>query len=200
MHVKRIQRCFSFVVPAVRTVGSLQSWENEFASLAFCIGIWIASFNFTASLIVCLTIFFWLVTVNCPVSSPSLGLERHLYIEPEEEESTEQNVEHLNPYAALKAKYDRIQTTLVRIQKILDAMASFCEKMVALLAWKDPVATKMATIGVLVAIIGISALGIRTCVCFGLCWMFRPQFLRRPTPPPPLNFFRRLPCESDHIV
>ena len=108
--------------------------------------------------------------------------------------------QHGNPYLLLKSRYDQIQSTLVKIQKILDSIASFCEKVHALISWRDPVATRLLTIGLLIGIVAISLTGVRFCVCFGLCWMLRPPILRDTLPPPPINFFKRLPSKSDQII
>lgn len=105
-----------------------------------------------------------------------------------------------NPYSALKSRYDQIQSILVRIQKILDTIASFSERIHALLTWRDPVATRALTVALLFVLLAIAVLGIQVCIAFGLCWVLRPPILRDPFPAAPINFFKRLPSRSDQIL
>ena len=204
VHIRRIQHCFAFMGPVSRKIKALQSWENKCESLAVCAGIWIAGWNLTSAVVFALIVAFWMISLNYNVPESPPTMADPIILPPAPTEGTsphaESSAEHSFNFATLKSRYDQIQSILVRIQKILDSIASFCERIHALLSWRDPVATQLLTMALLGAIFVMAVLGVRFCVCFALCWFLRPPFLREPVPPPPLNFFKRLPSKSDQIL
>lgn len=202
MHIRRLQHCFAFLSPISEIVGSLQRWDHPIESTGFCIGIWLAAYNLETVLVLGLLFAFWMMAIHYKIPSCPSSMVDPILLPPTSEpvEQPQSTSENQNPYSILKSRYDKVQTTIVKIQKILDSIATVCERIHCLLTWKDPVATQMFTICLLLAICAISFLGVRICLCFGLCWMFRPPFLRKPTPPPPSNFFHRLPSRSDQIL
>eukprot|EP00210_Caulerpa_lentillifera_P008307 g7927.t1 len=202
VHIKRIQQCFSFFPMISKKMESLQSWENPFETIAVILGIWIGLFNVNAVLIISFLLAFLALSISYSASKgpPSMTDPVLMASTDHSGGNEEKSHEVSNPYSALKSRYDQIQSILIRIQKILDSIASFSERIHALLTWRDPVATRALTVVLLFAFLAIALLGLQTCIACGVCWLLRPPILRDPFPPAPLNFFKRLPSRSDQIL
>lgn len=70
----------------------------------------------------------------------------------------------------------------------------------AILSWRDRTASALFIVVCILAVVLLQLLGLSTVLCVGLMWQIRPPFLRDPIPPPPLNYYSRLPCLSDELV
>ncbi|KAI8463209.1 MAG: hypothetical protein J3K34DRAFT_527166 [Monoraphidium minutum] len=102
-----------------------------------------------------------------------------------------------DPYSALKQNYDALLGFTTTVQNVLDGWAASIEGAQALATWRDPTASAVLLAGLVGYALALWLLGLRTLVTIGLLWVFRPPALRDPCPPPPANFFGRLPNRSD---
>ena len=110
------------------------------------------------------------------------------------------NVESSNPVAKLKKKLESVTGILLMVQNYMDSVASFLERWIALLSWKDPVATTavvcvLAGFGTLVMIVGI-----RFIIGALLCFLLRPPRMRSPWTPGPISLFLKLPTRGERLA
>ncbi|EEF36706.1 conserved hypothetical protein [Ricinus communis] len=100
----------------------------------------------------------------------------------------------------VRARYDKLRTLGVRVQKILGDLATQGERVQALVTWRDPRATGIF-VGLCFAVAMILYLvpSKMVAMAFGF-YYFRHPIFRDQMPSPALNFFRRLPSLSDRIM
>lgn len=100
----------------------------------------------------------------------------------------------------LKLRYERLRSVAGRIQNALGDLASMGERLHSLLSWRDPRATAMfITFCLLTAIILYVTPFQVAAVLLGVYVLRHPRF-RDPLPGLPINFFKRLPSQSDRIL
>lgn len=100
----------------------------------------------------------------------------------------------------LKFRYERLRGVAGRIQNALGELASLGEKLQSLLSWRDPRATGIFIMFCLVTAIVLYVTPFQViAVLLGLYTLRHPRF-RDPLPAVPLNFFKRLPSQSDRIL
>lgn len=104
------------------------------------------------------------------------------------------------PYAQLKLRYLNLVRIIVRLQVILDDVASALERLTMLFSWADPLATVMVLFATAAIAMAIGVLGLPVCVSFAVFWVLRPPALRTPTPPAPACLFARLPTNADLVA
>lgn len=105
-----------------------------------------------------------------------------------------------NPYQILKAKYDKMQSIMIRVQNGLDMVASCLEKVEALVTWKDPVASRILVAVLFIAAIAVKVFGIQILACCGVLWVLRPPCTRNSKPSPLVNLFTRVPTRGDQVL
>lgn len=64
------------------------------------------------------------------------------------------------------------------------------------MSWKDTFAGWLFVAFCGIVLLVLHVLGFRTLMFVGMVYLFRPPALRDPIPPPPVNFFKRLPCQA----
>lgn len=100
----------------------------------------------------------------------------------------------------LKFRYERLRGVAGRIQNALGDLASMGEKLQSLLSWRDPRATTIFITFCLVAAIVLYVTPFQViAVLLGVYTLRHPRF-RDPLPAVSLNFFKRLPSQSDRIL
>ncbi|XP_040381936.1 FT-interacting protein 7 [Oryza brachyantha] len=104
------------------------------------------------------------------------------------------------PPEMVRVRYDRARMFGVRLQAMAGDVAAQAERLQALVSWRDPRATGMfVALCVLVAMM-LYVVPIQVvAVVAGFYYLRHPMFRDR-TPPPVINFFRRLPSMSERIV
>ncbi|XAR64849.1 hypothetical protein NMG60_11008722 [Bertholletia excelsa] len=104
------------------------------------------------------------------------------------------------PNVVVRARYDKLRNLGARVQTTLGDFATQCERVQALVTWRDPRAT-----GIFVGLCFVVALILylvpskMVAMAFGFYYLRHPLF-RDQMPSPALNFFRRLPSLSDRII
>lgn len=109
-------------------------------------------------------------------------------------------VESANPVAKLKKKLESVTVILLMVQNYMDGIASFLERWIALLTWKDPMATTVV-VCVLAAVSALLILlGIRFLIGVLLCFLLRPPRMRSPWTPGPISMFLKLPTRGERLA
>lgn len=103
----------------------------------------------------------------------------------------------MDPLTALRRQYDHLVRDMMLVQNVLDSLACWLERLEALIAWHDPLATLLLLMALSALAMGLWLLGGRVLVAATLLLAIRPPALRNPLPPPPANFLAALPTRSD---
>ncbi|XP_073045140.1 FT-interacting protein 3-like [Primulina eburnea] len=100
----------------------------------------------------------------------------------------------------VRMRYDRLRSVAGRIQMVVGDIASQGERVQALLSWRDPRATVIFMAFCIMIAIVLYAVPFQLLIILaGLYAMRHPKF-RHKLPPPPVNFFRRLPAKTDSML
>ncbi|KAG9135683.1 hypothetical protein Leryth_002411 [Lithospermum erythrorhizon] len=104
------------------------------------------------------------------------------------------------PNEMVRARYDKLRMLGARVQTILGDFATQCERVQALVTWRDPRATGIFVgLCFIVAFILYLVPSKMVAMAFGF-YYFRHPIFRDRMPSPALNFFRRLPSLSDRML
>ncbi|XP_073149195.1 multiple C2 domain and transmembrane region protein 7-like [Henckelia pumila] len=100
----------------------------------------------------------------------------------------------------VRMRYDRLRSVAGRIQMVVGDIASQGERVQALLSWRDPRATVIFMAFCIAIAVILYAVPFQLLIILaGLYTMRHPKF-RHKLPPPPVNFFRRLPARTDSML
>lgn len=100
----------------------------------------------------------------------------------------------------VKVRYDRLRAIAARLQALLGDLASQCERIHALLSWRDPRATLLFLIfSLLASVVSFFVRPKLIAAAIGV-YVFRHPMFRTPVPSAPLNFFRRLPSRAESML
>ncbi|KAL8460145.1 hypothetical protein ACS0TY_031886 [Phlomoides rotata] len=100
----------------------------------------------------------------------------------------------------LRVRYDRLRALAGRAQTLLGDIAAQGERLEALFNWRDPRATGIFVVVCLLASLMFYAVPFKAFVLgLGFYYLRHPRF-RDDMPSVPMNFFRRLPPQSDRIL
>ncbi|KAE8727525.1 putative Kiwellin [Hibiscus syriacus] len=100
----------------------------------------------------------------------------------------------------VRMRYDRLRSVAGRIQTVVGDIASQGERLQSLLSWRDPRATTLFVILCLVAAIVLYVTPFQVIALLSGFYIMRHPRFRHKTPPPPINFFRRLPARTDSML
>ncbi|GLT60665.1 hypothetical protein SLA2020_334220 [Shorea laevis] len=100
----------------------------------------------------------------------------------------------------VRMRYDRLRSVAGRIQTVVGDIATQGERFLALLSWRDPRATTIFLTVCLVAAIGLYVTPFQVLALLGGFYAMRHPRFRHKTPPAALNFFRRLPANTDSML
>ncbi|GER32640.1 C2 calcium/lipid-binding plantphosphoribosyltransferase family protein [Striga asiatica] len=104
------------------------------------------------------------------------------------------------PAEQVRVRYDRLRALAGRAQTLLGDVAAQGERVEALFSWRDPRATGIFLVVCLVAAIVFYVVPLKAFVLgSGVYYLRHPRF-RGDMPSVPMNFFRRLPPQSDRIL
>ena len=105
-------------------------------------------------------------------------------------------------YDLVRMRYDRLRSAAVKIQMVVDDVASQGERLQYLLRWRDPRVTVLCTIIHLVAVIVFYVTPFKVVALpTGFYVLRHPRFRRhRGLSSILMNFFRRLPARTDCIL
>lgn len=101
---------------------------------------------------------------------------------------------------AVRARYERLRAAGTRLQAVLGDAAAQAERVQALVSWRDPRATAVFVVGCFVAAALVYAVPARMVAVAPVFYFLRHPVFRGRTPPPAVNFFRRLPSLADRIM
>ncbi|KAL9247069.1 hypothetical protein vseg_020539 [Gypsophila vaccaria] len=104
------------------------------------------------------------------------------------------------PPEVFRARYDKLRTLGARVQTVLGDLATQGERVQALVTWRDPRATGIFValcFGVAIILYLIPSKMVAMALGF---YYFRHPLFRDRAPPPVINFFKRLPSQSDRIL
>ncbi|KAK9815177.1 hypothetical protein WJX73_009840 [Symbiochloris irregularis] len=177
----------------------VQSWKQPLVSLGSMLALIVLSFHphiIISLVLLLLACYGWLQQPDRP------GQPMHMESDPEEEQDDQDNVDSskVNPYTALKRKYDRLLRAALAVQSAIDDVAQLLERMRATVSWDDPHQTVMFIIVCFIGAVVVAMVPWALIQSVVLCYLIRPPFLRTPTPPPPASFFMRLPTKADQII
>eukprot|EP00198_Chlamydomonas_reinhardtii_P009851 XP_001699188.1 predicted protein [Chlamydomonas reinhardtii] len=113
-----------------------------------------------------------------------------------DEELGEDSKVAVGTVAEFKRKFAELIELGLMLQNLFDDVASVLERLQAVLAFQDFVASWLCIAGCLLLVAVVALLGFRTTVFLVLLWQVRPPALRDPLPPAPFNYFMKLPCKS----
>ncbi|KAG6410559.1 hypothetical protein SASPL_128621 [Salvia splendens] len=100
----------------------------------------------------------------------------------------------------VRVRYDRLRAVAGRAQTLLGDIGAQGERLEALFNWRDPRATGIFVVVCLLASLMFYVVPFKAFVlAFGFYYLRHPRF-RHDMPSLPLNFFRRLPPQSDRIM
>ncbi|KAI6691269.1 hypothetical protein NL676_028097 [Syzygium grande] len=104
------------------------------------------------------------------------------------------------PADIVKFRYDRLRSVAGRVQTVVGDLATQGERAQALLSWRDPRATAIVIIFVLISAIVLYVTPFQVvAILAGLYSLRHPRF-RTKMPSVPVNFFKRLPAKSDMLL
>ncbi|KXZ49071.1 hypothetical protein GPECTOR_23g156 [Gonium pectorale] len=113
-----------------------------------------------------------------------------------DDEAGEDSKVPVGTVAEVKRKLAELVELGLMLQNLFDDVASLLERLQAVLSFSDVVASWLFIGGCLAAAGVMALLGFKTSLFLTLLWQVRPPVLRDALPPPPLNYFLRLPCKS----
>lgn len=201
---------------AMKTIGELKVFYNLLASwrypwlsrLAMCFAFFTAYNPLPVVVCNCFALAYICYTSRPDDAGIPKGMEQDTVVINEIDTTEEQelftgiklNVESSNPVAKLKKKLESVTGILLMVQNYMDSVASFLERWIALLSWKDPLATTavicvLAAIGTLLMIVGI-----RFVIGALLCFLLRPPRMRSPWTPGPISLFLKLPTRGERLA
>ncbi len=201
---------------AIKTIGELKVFYNLLASwkypwltrLAMCFAFFTVYHPLPVVVLTCFSLSYKCYTSRPDDAGIPKGMEQDTVAISEIDTTEEQElftgikleVESSNPVAKLKRKLDSVTGILLMVQGYMDSFASFLERWIALLTWKDPLATTaivcvLAGFGVLVMIVGI-----RFLIGLLLCFLLRPPRMRSPWTPGPISLFLKLPTRGERLA
>uniref|UniRef100_A0A7N0VH31 C2 domain-containing protein n=1 Tax=Kalanchoe fedtschenkoi TaxID=63787 RepID=A0A7N0VH31_KALFE len=100
----------------------------------------------------------------------------------------------------VRMRYDRLRSVAGRIQSVIGDIATQGERLQSLLSWRDPRATAVAITLCLVAALVFYVTPLQLVAALsGIYSMRHPRF-RHYVPSMPVNFFRRLPAQTDCML
>ncbi|XP_051141671.1 FT-interacting protein 7 [Andrographis paniculata] len=100
----------------------------------------------------------------------------------------------------IRVRYDRLRALAGRAQTLLGDVAAQGERLEALFNWKDPRATGIFVVVCLLASLIFYVVSFKAfLLASGFYYLRHPRF-RDDMPSPAMNFFRRLPPQSDRIL
>ncbi|XP_030457154.1 FT-interacting protein 7-like [Syzygium oleosum] len=102
--------------------------------------------------------------------------------------------------AAVRYRYDRLRSVAGKVQTVVGDLASQGERIQALLSWRDPRATVIFILFCLVAAIVLYATPFQVVAIFVGAYVMRHPRLRHKVPSAPINFFKRLPAQTDSML
>lgn len=198
-NTRRVQDGYNLTLKVTqRFIKRVQTWESTPLSLAAC-ALCVAIVYLPRLVISALLA--W-AAVACWRSRPTE--ERQVFSmeeDPSEAKAAEEaEGRELDAYTGLTRRYLHLRRITLRLQNVLDDVAKFVERVVALFTWQDPLATTIAMAGLALGSVMVLVLGVRFVTAFAMLFVLRPPRLRTPTPPPPKSLFVRLPSHADRIA
>eukprot|EP00850_Spirogloea_muscicola_P014421 SM000103S09513 [mRNA] locus=s103:385053:391694:+ [translate_table: standard] len=103
-------------------------------------------------------------------------------------------------YKILKGRYDRLKRIASMVQAYMGLIASYGERLQALLSWRDPRATFVFTVFCLVASVVVLLVPLTHIALLAGFYVLRHPRLRDPLPAKPVNFLTRLPDLADIML
>ncbi|GMH23018.1 hypothetical protein Nepgr_024861 [Nepenthes gracilis] len=104
------------------------------------------------------------------------------------------------PPDVVRGRYDKLRTLGARVQTALGDLAAQGERVQSLVTWRDPRATALFVGLCLVVAVTLYLVPSKVAaMALGFYYLRHPLFRDR-APSPALNFFRRLPSQSDRIL
>lgn len=100
----------------------------------------------------------------------------------------------------VRMRYDRLRSLAGRIQTVVGDVATQGERIQALLSWRDPRATVLFIIFCLLAAIVLYSTPFQIFAGLSGFYAMRHPRFRHKLPSAPLNFFRRLPAQTDSML
>ncbi|KAJ7530513.1 hypothetical protein O6H91_14G006900 [Diphasiastrum complanatum] len=201
----RILNVLSEPLALINRFDGICKWKNKFktivAHLLFCFLVCFPRF-----VLPMLFVFFflkgaWLFRFRAR-SPPSIDakLSQAEQVDPEELDEEFDPIPSTKDSEIVRVRYDRLRVEAAKIQNMLGDLATEGERILALFTWRDPRATLISTVFWLPMAFILYLAPIRLVVMLlGFYTMRHPNF-RKPIPPVPLRFFKRLPSLKDHIL
>ncbi|GLC53211.1 hypothetical protein PLESTB_000720200 [Pleodorina starrii] len=113
-----------------------------------------------------------------------------------DDEAGEDSKVPVGTVAEFRRKFSELKELGLLLQNLFDDVASILERMQAVLSFHDVMASVLFILACFALVVVFAALGFQTTVFLVLLWQVRPPSLRDALPPPPFNYFMKLPCKS----
>ncbi|KAI3436798.1 hypothetical protein D9Q98_006208 [Chlorella vulgaris] len=199
VNIRRIRMALMGVRRFHRKFEAIKTWQEPWQSVAAMLGACFLCFAPRLAIPLLLAwVVFSTLAAQPEFEEGMLSMEQDPPdIEPENERLETTTV---NPVANLRAKVERLQRMGLLVQNVLGEVASFMERVGALLSWHDPAATAGVLCVLSAVALLIYFLGPAVVTAFAICFVIRPPALRTPTPPLPAIVFGKLPTRGDRIV
>ncbi|CAM8975904.1 unnamed protein product [Rhodiola kirilowii] len=201
----RVVKCLSYVAVVDRWVDGIRQWTHTpttvmahllLAAIVVCPRLLLPTVFMYAFLILVLRF-------RCRVRSP-LNMDPRLScvdaVGLEELDEEFDGLPSSRPVDVIRFRYDRLRALAGRAQTLMGDVAAQCERLEALMNWRDPRATAIFAIVCFLASLFFYTVPFRGFFLgFGFYYLRHPRF-RDDLPPIHVNFFRRLPSLSDQIL
>jgi len=196
VNILRIRLALSSLGKFKRWLSHIESWEKPWESAATCAG---AVFLATRPSIVIPLLLVWLIFSTLANRPAKAGLPLPMQHDPPgiESENTELEV---SSAMDIRAKLEKLSRMALMVQNLLDSLASSLERFGSMVMWKDPIATAIFMLVLIMVSLVIYTLGLGWTLATVFLVLLRPPALRTVTPAAPASFIGKFPNRADRIM
>lgn len=196
VNILRIRLALSSLGKFKKWLSHIESWEKPWESAATCAG---AVFLATQPSIMIPILLVWLIFSTLANRPANAGLPLPMQHDPPgiESENTELEV---SSAIDIRAKLEKLSRMALMVQNLLDSLASSLERFGAMIRWKDPIATAIFMLVLVVVSLVIYILGLGWTLAVVFLVLLRPPALRTVTPAAPASFIGKFPNRADRIM
>ncbi|XP_051179227.1 multiple C2 domain and transmembrane region protein 14 [Lolium perenne] len=201
----RVVGCLSHVATAVKWAHRVRTWEHSPTTVL--VHMLLVAIVLCPEMIlptVCLYLFLVLLWRYRSRPREPTGMDPRLShvdsVSPDELDEEFDGLPSGRPADVVRMRYDRLRAVAGRAQTLLGDVAAQGERIEALLSWRDPRATGVFAVVILLTALVLYAVPFKVLLLgMGFFYLRHPRF-RGDMPSAGFNFFRRLPSLSDRVL